>query len=234
MPSASGSGQASKKPIAPMLVGLAMFLFFPLGLYLLWQHPTLGKNAKWWASGIAWACVVMLFSGRAEKEGETRPDKAAATVTQTEKPDNSTAAASGGSRKAPKKSNRKPPSIKIKLDGNPPEVQAGYKEGFDIGVALANERLDDIEAKAGRVDAKKYINAHPEVSAALEEQQTTMWKLIGNSAGNLGRTLADLASRGVAKNLNKHPAVVEADRSHHFILGKSHAFDAIISPLLKD
>lgn len=224
MPSASGSGQASKKPIAPMLVGLAMFLFFPLGLYLLWKHPILGRNAKWWASGIAWACMVVLFSGRAEKEQSSQPSEAEKTQVAT----------SSSSQKSQKRSNRKPPQIKISLDKKAPELQDAYKEGFDAGIALAYERLDEIDAKAGRTNAKQYINAHPEVSAALEEQRTTMWKQIGDSAANLGGTLADLASRGVAKNLNKHPAVVEADRSYHFILGKSHAFDEVISPLLKD
>lgn len=220
----SRSLQGAEKPLAPVLVGLAIFLFFPLGLYLLWKHPSLGRNAKWWASGIAWACMVVLFSGRAEKEQSSQPTEAEKTEVAT----------SSSSQKSQKRTNRKPPKIKISLDKKAPELQEAYKEGFDAGIALAYERLDEIDALAGRTDAKKYINAHPEVSAALEEQQTTMWKQIGDSAANLGGTLADLASRGVAKNLNKHPAVLEADRSHHFILGRSHAFDAVISPLLKD
>lgn len=67
--SSDKSRKATNKPLDPVLVGWAIFLFFPLGLYLLWRHPTLGRNAKWWASGIAWACVLLMFSGRAEKEG---------------------------------------------------------------------------------------------------------------------------------------------------------------------
>lgn len=68
MPASPESGQASKKPLAPMLVGLAMFLFFPLGLYLLWSHPTLGKNAKWWGAGIVWGLMVMVMASREEKQ----------------------------------------------------------------------------------------------------------------------------------------------------------------------
>jgi hypothetical protein len=67
------SRKATNKPLDPVLVGWAMFLFFPLGLYLLWRHPTLGRNAKWWASGIAWACVLLMFSGRDKTERAIDP-----------------------------------------------------------------------------------------------------------------------------------------------------------------
>lgn len=61
--------------LAPIWVGLAIWLFFPLGLFLLWRHPNLGKNGKWWAAGIAWACFIMLMASRAEKgEPGAEPD----------------------------------------------------------------------------------------------------------------------------------------------------------------
>lgn len=81
----SDPSQGSTKPLAPVLVGLAIFLFFPLGLYLLWRHPTLGKNAKWWASGIAWAFLVLLSSGKADKNESGRPENKETTSPETSK-----------------------------------------------------------------------------------------------------------------------------------------------------
>jgi len=59
------------QPLSPRLVGVAMFLFFPLGFYLLWRHPTLGKNGKWWAAGIAWGVAVMFMASREENSPKT-------------------------------------------------------------------------------------------------------------------------------------------------------------------
>lgn len=68
MPATSAS-EPTKQPLAPIWVGLAIWLFFPLGLFLLWRHPTLGKNGKWWVAGIAWAGFIMFMGSRAEKDG---------------------------------------------------------------------------------------------------------------------------------------------------------------------
>ncbi|HEU5119192.1 MAG TPA: hypothetical protein VFT74_21560, partial [Isosphaeraceae bacterium] len=43
-----------------VIVGLAIFLFFPVGLYLLWRHPVLGHSKKWWWAGGAWGFLVIL------------------------------------------------------------------------------------------------------------------------------------------------------------------------------
>ncbi len=64
--------QNPSKALSPVIVGLAMFLFFPVGLYLLWRHPMLGKNRTWWGMGIAWACMVMLM-GSMEDPQEQKP-----------------------------------------------------------------------------------------------------------------------------------------------------------------
>jgi hypothetical protein len=45
----------SNKPDAsPLWVAVAIAVFFPYGLYLLWNHPTLGKKTVWWAGAIAY------------------------------------------------------------------------------------------------------------------------------------------------------------------------------------
>lgn len=221
--SAAGN-ETQTKGLAPILLGLAIWLFFPLGLFLLWRHPTLGKNGKWWAAGIAWACFLVFMGSRAEKEETLDPAKAEASFAE----------AGASTLKASKKTNRKPPQIKIELANKSPEVQQAYRDGFDAGIALAYELLDNIEAKAGNMDAKKYINANPLVSADLEERRTTMWRQTEESAGRIGKALADLAERGIRKNMNQHPVVLEVKKAHEFALGKSHAFDEIIDPLLKD
>lgn len=71
---AAAANGSSKEGLAPILVGLAIGLFLPLGLFLLWRHPTLGKNGKWWAAGIAWACFLVLMGSRAEKDGPAEPN----------------------------------------------------------------------------------------------------------------------------------------------------------------
>lgn len=72
--STTAGNESSKEGLAPVLVGLAIWLFFPLGLFLLWRHPTLGRNGKWWAAGIAWACFLVLMGSRAEKDGPAGTD----------------------------------------------------------------------------------------------------------------------------------------------------------------
>jgi hypothetical protein len=46
--------------IKPKWIGLAIFLCFPIGLYLLWQHPTLGRDRRWWWVGGVWSLVILL------------------------------------------------------------------------------------------------------------------------------------------------------------------------------
>jgi hypothetical protein len=46
----------------PWKVALAIAVFFPLGLYWLWQHPTLGKNKVWWRCAIAYVLFGALLS----------------------------------------------------------------------------------------------------------------------------------------------------------------------------
>ena len=84
MTATTGNG-SSQEGLAPIWVGLAIWLFFPLGLFLLWRHPTLGKNGKWWAAGIAWACFIMLMGSRAEeKEGSITRENATGPQTASE------------------------------------------------------------------------------------------------------------------------------------------------------
>jgi hypothetical protein len=45
------------KGIPPIVVGLAIVFLMPVGLYLLWTHPTLGSNRRWWTA----ACSLLLL-----------------------------------------------------------------------------------------------------------------------------------------------------------------------------
>lgn len=65
------SSRSQQQPLSPVLVGLAIWLFFPLGFYLLWRHPTLRTSGKWWASGIAWACFLLFATNRSAPEADT-------------------------------------------------------------------------------------------------------------------------------------------------------------------
>lgn len=44
--------------IHPWKVAAAIFLFFPLGLYLLLKHPTLRRNRLWWGIALAYSAFV--------------------------------------------------------------------------------------------------------------------------------------------------------------------------------
>lgn len=47
-------------PLAPIWVGTAIMVFFPVGLYLLWKHPVLGRSKAWWYAGIAWSVLYVV------------------------------------------------------------------------------------------------------------------------------------------------------------------------------
>jgi hypothetical protein len=57
---AAESGSETKQPMKPFWVGLALFLFFPLGFLLLAIHPQLRTKKAWWAVGAAWALLLMM------------------------------------------------------------------------------------------------------------------------------------------------------------------------------
>ncbi len=72
----------TKKPLNPIAVGAAIWLFFPLGFYLLWRHPTLSRNAKWWLAGLAWASLVVFVGSKSEPDhasAKTKTDEAIAS-----------------------------------------------------------------------------------------------------------------------------------------------------------
>lgn len=218
---AAAANGSSKEGLAPILVGLAIGLFLPLGLFLLWRHPTLGKNGKWWAAGIAWACFLVLMGSRAEKDDPEAPV-----------PNDKTAEATGGDLPPAKGRNRKIPEMKVQM--KEPERQQAYKDGFMEGVEMAHRWLDDIEAQAGGMDVKKFLSTNPAVSAEVEEQSFSLVRQSGERAGEIGSTLQALASSGVMKNINQHPEVINAQKRHSFMLGKSHGFNAVMDPLLSD
>lgn len=83
------TAESSKEPLAPIWVGLAIWLFFPLGLFLLWKHPTLGKNGKWWAAGIAWACFLVFMSRNDEPSVDGTPAVTTGTSGQSTASDSS-------------------------------------------------------------------------------------------------------------------------------------------------
>jgi hypothetical protein len=54
------SGSETKQPMKPFWVGLALFLFFPVGFLLLAIHPQLRTRKTWWAAGAAWVLLLMI------------------------------------------------------------------------------------------------------------------------------------------------------------------------------
>lgn len=57
---------------SPLVIALAIFLLFPLGLYLLWKHPALGRSRVWWGVGGIWSLLVL---GAVVNGGKDRADE---------------------------------------------------------------------------------------------------------------------------------------------------------------
>jgi hypothetical protein len=121
-----------------------------------------------------------------------------------------------------------------KLSGTTDRDHNAYKEGFEEGCNDAMDRIEEIEATAGRNNAKKYLNEHPEDSAILERQRHSMLMEIDRLGTQVGLTTANLAQAGVTKNLHLQPAVAAANEAYYRSLGRSLGFTKIINPLLAD
>ncbi len=71
---------------SPLVIALAIFLFFPLGLFLLWKHPVLGRSKAWWGIGGVWGVLVSLAlfaDGNASKRSGSG-NRPGTTVTATD------------------------------------------------------------------------------------------------------------------------------------------------------
>lgn len=65
-----------EKVLSPIAVGLAILFFFPLGFYLLWKHPILSHDKRWWRVGYVWAGLIFLSALAGEKGShETTKEK---------------------------------------------------------------------------------------------------------------------------------------------------------------
>jgi hypothetical protein len=68
------------KGIPPVVVGVAMAIMPPLGFFLLWNHPTLGTNRKWWTAASVYL-VFLLFIGKPVRTANERRPTGQATAT---------------------------------------------------------------------------------------------------------------------------------------------------------
>jgi hypothetical protein len=62
------------KGMNPLWVGLAILFFFPVGLFLLWRHPTLSRNKTWWWVGGIWSFLVLVAGMSDDKEKKPTAD----------------------------------------------------------------------------------------------------------------------------------------------------------------
>lgn len=88
---AETANESSQEGLAPIWVGLAILVFFPVGMFLLWRHPTLRHNKKWWAVGTAWAFLYLV----------TNMNRPSVTTETAESGDDSRVAAQESSPSAP-------------------------------------------------------------------------------------------------------------------------------------
>jgi hypothetical protein len=90
------------KGLHPAAVGLALFLFFPLGFILLAMHPTLRSKTAWWVAGVAWALLIMLSPKAAREEkitDDVAQEERSSSPAETPEP----SSAGSGSRVTPTK-----------------------------------------------------------------------------------------------------------------------------------
>lgn len=215
-------GPESKGTLAPFWVGLAILLFFPLGLFLLWRHPTLGKSGKWWTAGIAWACLVIFNMGDSDTASTDPPTPSVPSPVTPERPPQAT-----------KRGTRKKPVMKAPPFANEPEKAAAYKEGWENGVAMGHAWLDEIESKANGMKPAEFLKKHPEESAALEQKRFALLTEIGTAAMQEGEVITALVNSGVSpETTEKHPRYLAAAARAQSVGGRSDGFNAVVDPLL--
>jgi len=56
----SSQSQQKQEGLDPFLVGLAIFFVAPWGLYLLWRHPVLKHQTKWWVTACGWILFLLI------------------------------------------------------------------------------------------------------------------------------------------------------------------------------
>jgi len=69
----------------PITVGVAIWLFIPVGIVLMLMNPKLRKDRRWWAGAAAWG-VCLLWLGRSQ-EVSTPSDEPAASQSANKKPE---------------------------------------------------------------------------------------------------------------------------------------------------
>lgn len=94
----SGSG----KGLHPAAVGLALFLFPPLGFILLAMNPTLRSKTTWWVAGAAWALLLML-SPKSSREDKMPNDVAQQEQASPPAESRQASSGSGGRSESPQK-----------------------------------------------------------------------------------------------------------------------------------
>jgi hypothetical protein len=136
----------------PEWVGLAIFFFFPLGLYLLWKHPTLSHRKTWWGIGGAWSLIVLLAAASGDKD--KNPPAQAPAVAQTPAP---------AAKPAP--TTPSPPagvSLLFKSDLYKKGYHDGAEHGYSIRTFHSSDPLADQTYEQARKEAYKDMHLHDE------------------------------------------------------------------------
>ena len=63
----------------PVIVGVALWLFLPVGLVLLWLNPSLRRDRRWWAGVTVWG-LYLLWGGRLPLAGSRHDTSESNTV----------------------------------------------------------------------------------------------------------------------------------------------------------
>jgi len=149
-----------KPPLAPLWVGLAIALFPPLGIYLLWNHPVLKSSSGWRKTAYAWGGLWVLiqignlFSGPDEK----KPNPAHSASTAETPVGAAKRAASGGLNNGT-------------APVPPPERSAQYKRAWDMAVGVGLARKRSIITERGRqIEISKIMEELRKAEEALMHQ----------------------------------------------------------------
>jgi len=125
--------------IKPLYVGLATFFLPPLGLILLWRHPTLSRNKTWWWVGGVWCAFFVLAAMNGDKDKKPSADAPATAQASADSP----APAKETPSKTEDKESKEKKSYKVSKGWGRGSIVVELPKDYDLGIEFADFELSN-------------------------------------------------------------------------------------------